>query len=359
MYHLQCFTILLFNLLKNLIFLRIVCRIIGRNLWYFFADSTFWNLLKSRTNLSYIFEFVGNVHNIRQASSIWGIFGLSVFITWVLVGIWSSVMHHAWANVAVIAVYDIHFLIVLVDILTIYVHFIKVELLENIEVRYLIEHLFWFLGFSHFYRGRRLVLYLEIVFRWLLAASVKLDIWGMTRFLLTRWDSWVLSIFYIACNLLLQLKHLWRCRGGITTGFLLYALLVFNVKASWRSELHGVNSPFAGHRWTQLVLSVGCERSLAYLTLKLILLLLLEHHLLLVKGLDGWGVNFSVEVRTVEKIALSWLFNPKVFGWLEIISEDRYNFLNLLIAVAVDEKLKLLSEGKLASWTSLSSHLGH
>lgn len=74
------------------------------------------------------------------------------------------------------------------------------------------------------------------------------------------------------------------------------------------------------------------------------LLLLLEEHLLLVELLNGGGVDILVEVWGIVLRVLGSFLDPEVLGRFEIISEDRNDLLDLIVAVGIDEEVEGLVE---------------
>jgi hypothetical protein len=78
----------------------------------------------------------------------------------------------------------------------------------------------------------------------------------------------------------------------------------------------------------------------AELLLELLLLELLELELLLVVLLDGRGEDLCVVVGRVEG-TLGVLLDPEVLRRLEVVSEDRNDFLDLFISVLIDEEHEL------------------
>lgn len=74
------------------------------------------------------------------------------------------------------------------------------------------------------------------------------------------------------------------------------------------------------------------------------LLLLLEEHLLLVELLNGGGVDILVEVWGIVLRVLGGFLDPEVLGRFEIISEDRNDLLDLIVAVGIDEEVEGLVE---------------
>lgn len=65
---------------------------------------------------------------------------------------------------------------------------------------------------------------------------------------------------------------------------------------------------------------------------------------MLVELLDGGGVDVLEEVGAAEDGGLGGLLDPEVLWRLEVVTEDGYDLLDLVIAVLVDEEVKLLVE---------------
>ena len=87
--------------------------------------------------------------------------------------------------------------------------------------------------------------------------------------------------------------------------------------------------------------------------LQVLLLLLLEQRLLLVELLDCRGVDVLEEVRPAENGGLGCFLNPQILWRLEVVAEDGYDLLYLVVTVLVNEEIKLLMEVKRAlggSW---------
>jgi hypothetical protein len=90
--------------------------------------------------------------------------------------------------------------------------------------------------------------------------------------------------------------------------------------------------------------STWATATVADLILELLLLLLLKQQLLLVELLDCRGIDVSVEVRAVEDGRFGCFLDPEILWWFEVVPEDRDDLLDLLIAVVVNEEVKLLKD---------------
>jgi hypothetical protein len=90
------------------------------------------------------------------------------------------------------------------------------------------------------------------------------------------------------------------------------------------------------------------------LLLKLILLLLLHHHLILIELFNRFTVDFLKKVRRLsaggylsivslrDSSKLVWLFlDPEILRGFKIVPENRNNFLNLIVGVLIDKKVRV------------------
>lgn len=106
------------------------------------------------------------------------------------------------------------------------------------------------------------------------------------------------------------------------------------------------------------------------LLLKLILLLLLHHHLILIELFNRFTVDFLKKVRRLSACGylsvvalgnspkLVWLFlDPEVFWWFKIVSEDRNNFLNLIVGVLIDKKIWIWFLNRGFFWSAIKVQL--
>lgn len=101
------------------------------------------------------------------------------------------------------------------------------------------------------------------------------------------------------------------------------------------------------------------------LLLKFVLLSLLHEHLVLIKLLNGVGVDVLKEIWGLALRGLvggglrmlRLLFDPKVLRRLKIIPEDRDDLLDLVICVLINEESSVFLLGLLLTHTKLQLNL--